>query len=252
MNTPVIIESVGFSASEAIAEYLSLSRNTVVVHGSRNFNEPTAFGDAADLPAGDFLAQMLQTARTGRLPIAVHCYYPPNELARIAQSQTVVLLGLMRKDFKRQILSNYAWRLNGLLAGRTLIMNQLNLNYEERRDGLRNAGVEPNVYTHLLLQSVESITNYNAALKEAMDVIVFMEDILDDPARLVALCGLENTSGLPNDLPRRNSHNDLIRDMDIFPDMDFLFADLVGRLRFNAAGKRVSFIEFQNSITEAN
>ena len=251
MATPVIIDSVGFSASQSIAEYLSHGKNAVVVHGTRNFRNPTALGGPEDLGAHEFIAEMEESVQADTVPIAVHCYYPPPLLREIAEQQHFRFLGLMRRDLKKQILSSFSWRLNALLTGRTLIVNQLQQGLQHRSDGLRSIDVEPNIYAHLLLMSVEVVTHYNAQLKSNTSSLVFMEDIVENPLSLAKLCGLSPLESLPLELPSGNSHNNRMASWDFLPDFESLFEKIIHGLKFNSNNGSVGFDQFQKNMTEA-
>ena len=97
-----IIDSIGFSASHAMAEILRSQPNFCVTHGSKNFKEGGMIG-VNNLSVTEFVSQMLEVEKTHDHCVAVHCIFDPAATLHEAKKQRYLLRAMQEKYQKAGI-----------------------------------------------------------------------------------------------------------------------------------------------------
>jgi len=242
-----IIESIGFSATTSISKALEFGGLNYVTHGARNFNAPVAIG-LADLPIAEFLRQMNTCSTDYANAIAVHCIYNLEELQQETKDTDIALLGLCRRDQKRQILSCFYWAINNLMTGREDALRLLVQKYQSFDGLFKQCKLKSNLITHFLLYSAERVVDYNLQLINKTNSIILMEDFIESPYEHATKLGLTGIEGKNISVPESNSHNKKASKYEFLAGAEKDLDAILGILRFSYNGQNVSIAEVENLL----
>ena len=87
-----IIDSIGFSKTQAMVAILRDQPNFYVTHGSNNFKEGGMIG-ADNLSVADFVSQMLEAEKAHEHCVASHCIFNPVTTKQEAMKNNVTFMG---------------------------------------------------------------------------------------------------------------------------------------------------------------
>lgn len=249
----IIIESVGFSGTQAISKYLEQigCGNNYVTHGSRNFELQTVVG-VQDLPIKQFCDQMLEKSSHYENAVAVHCLFSQEQMQYVNMRKDVKLYGIFRKSQKKQVISCYFWLMNRLLcsenAGVTSMVKQIGVYL----DDLAKHGIKPEFKTALMLWSMMHVLSYNLALSQMCTQSIIMEDFVKFPVEHAKMLGLFYSNEQNLGVTKMNSHKDKFSKYEFMKNVDDLFeiVKLLPSLKLN--GKPTSIEELDLLIFEKN
>lgn len=200
-----IIESIGFSATHAMAAILRDQPNFHVTHGSRNFKEGGRIG-VNNLSVTDFVSQMQDAEEANDHCVAIHCLYPPETVAQEAKKKGVVFYGLCRKDTRGQVLSGFFWALKKFLYGSPDMGQHAFAILQKHGNSLKNLNISPNYMSALMLYSLQRVVSFNLELAKNSEGIIFMEDFLTHPGEFLGLFDSQPSDDEKIDVPRTVSH----------------------------------------------
>ena len=150
-----IIDSIGFSATHAMAAVLCDQPNVQVTHGSKNFKEGSRLG-VNNLNVSEFISQMQDAEEANGHCVAIHCLYDPATVAQESKKTGVDFFGLCRKDTRSQVLSGFFWALKKFLHGSPEMGQQAFTILQEHGNSLKNLNLSPNYMSALMFYSPES------------------------------------------------------------------------------------------------
>ena len=200
-----IIDSIGFSASHAMAEILRSQPNFCVTHGSKNFKEGGRIG-LNNLSISDFILQMRDAEESHDHCVAIHCLYNPATVAEEAKKNGVTFYGLCRKDIRAQVLSGFFWALNKFLYGSPDIGQQAFAILQKHSNTLKQLHISPNYMSALMFYSLKRIVGFNLDLANNSEGLIFMEDFLAHPDEFLGLFGSTPIGGKKIEVPKTVSH----------------------------------------------
>ena len=156
---PFIIDSIGFSATHAVAELLRRQKGKYVVHGSQNFKEKGEIG-SNNQSVPNFISQMLEADKHYKDVIAIHCIFDASEVEKEIKGTGVKFYGLCRRDIGGQVLSGYFWAVKKFLVGDVAIGGHVIAILEKHAEAFSSLKLAPNYKTALMFYSLQRVVTY--------------------------------------------------------------------------------------------
>lgn len=246
-----IIDSIGFSATHAMVAILRDQPNFYVTHGSKNFIEGSKIG-VNNLSVTDFVSQMLEVEKAHDHCVAVHCIFDPATTQQAAKKNKVTFYGVCRKNTKKQALSCFYWAakkfLNGEVGMSAVVIGTLH----QHSDSFSKLNLRPNYITALMFYSLERVVSYNLSLAENSSGLIFMEDFLAHPEKLLELLGADLSDDQSLDVPRTVSHQQQMSGYDFLVNCEDTLDILANALTFKFHGDQIKAEDVYQLISRKN
>ena len=244
-----IIDSIGFSATHSMAAILRGQPNLYVSHGSRNFKKGGLIG-VNNLSITDFISQMLEVEKDYDHCVAVHCIFDPLALQQEAKKNNITFYGLCRKNTKKQAMSCFYWATKKFLDGDVGISAQVIGNLNQHSDSFSKVNLQPNYITALMFYSLERVVRYNLSLADHSSGLIFMEDFLAHPEKLLELVGAKLSKEQSLDAPKTVSHKQVMSGYDFLANCEDTLDTLASVLTFEFRGEKIKATDVYSRIAE--
>ena len=244
-----IIDSIGFSATHAMAAVLRDRPGLHLTHGSRNFLKATRIGEN-NLTVSDFISQMLKAEEANEHCVAIHCLFEPTEVAHKAKDNGVTFFGLCRKETKGQVLSGFYWALRKFLNGDATMGQTIFGILQKHHHDFKTLKIPSNYISSLMVYSLQRVVSYNLALADNSEGIIFMEDFLDNPGAFLGLLGIGLKDDEKIDVPRTVSHKKKSSHYDFLADHEETLDTLMVSMSFNYQNNQIKCNEVYGVIAE--
>lgn len=238
------MESIGFCATHAISEMLRMNGKNHVSHGTQNFIKNTPIG-VDNLTFEEFHDQMLKQHGKYENCISVHSNYLPDLVARLVDGTDTRFLGLMRKSQLKQIMSCFYWAVDGFLNGRehlTLILGQIQ---NQHGNSFKKIGLPVNMCSCLMFFAFNHVANFNLLLAKFAQNIIFMEDIIANPADLVETIGISIDSKVNLAVGVGPSHANKVKEYSFLSNADQVLDTIATHARVNFGDRSYGMQEIQ-------
>jgi len=240
----IVIESIGFSATHSISEMLRMNGENYVSHGTKNFIKNTLMG-VDDLPFDEFHNQMLTLSDQYENCISVHSSYKPEEIANFIDGADTKFFGLMRKSQFMQIMSCFYWAVNGFLEGRDDMTRHLTLVHNRYGNALKQLELPLNMSCCLMFFAFQHVSNFNLKLVKNAHNIIFMEDIIANPKRLIEAIGISRDSKIDLTVGRGPSHANKAKEYAFLSNADKILEKILENTRVNIGDESFNIQEIQ-------
>ena len=244
-----IIDSIGFSASHAMAAILRGQPNFCVTHGSKNFKEGGRIG-VNNLSIRDFISQMRDAEEAHDHCVAIHCLYDPATLAQEAKKNEVTFYGLCRKDIRGQILSGFFWALNKFLYGDPHMGQQAFAVLRDQAKTFVKLNISPNYMNALMFYSLQRVVSFNLKLAENSEGLIFMEDFLSQPTEFISLFCPYPINNEKIAVPKTISHKNLSSQHEFLVDHEETLDTLMAAINVSYQGNQIDCSEIYELIAE--
>ena len=246
-----IIDSVGFAATHSMASMLRDLPNFYVTHGSRNLKEGSMIG-IDDLTVADFVSQMLEVEKTHEHCVAIHCGFNPTTIQQEAMKNNVTFYGLCRKNTNKQALSCFYWAAKKFLDGEVSIGIVVAETLNRHSKSFTKLNLKPNYITALMFYSLERVVGYNLSLADHSSGLIFMEDFLAHPEKLIDLLGADQSDNQSLEAPKTVSHKQQMSGYDFLENCEETLECLADALTFEFHGAQIKARDVYSRITEKN
>ena len=233
----IIIESIGFSATHSISDFLRLIPNIKVSHGTKNFTKNTSIG-VDNLLFDEFYNQMLSQSQKYDYCISVHSNYLPNDISKVIDEKTTKFFGLMRKSQFNQIMSCFYWAVNGFLNGREDLSRIFSEFQSTNGNSLKQIGLPVNMKTCLMLYAFNHVLKFNLELYSHTSKILFMEDIIANPRKFLNLIGISSSFEKSIKIEQGPSHKNEVKQFEFLSNADDILEKISSNFYFNYGNEK--------------
>jgi hypothetical protein len=245
----IIVESIGFCATNSISELLRINGKNLVSHGTKNFQKNTQMG-IQDLTFHEFYCQMISKSEDYENCISVHSNFNPRIISNLIEGSDTKFWALMRKKQKKQVLSCFYWAINGFLNGRknaTKFFTDTQKNYGTL---LEKIGLSVNMKTCLALYSFQHVVHYNLLLSRYADNVFFMEDFIDDPTLGAKLIGATDSNLTKLKVNQGPSHKAKVKEYEFLFDAEGIVDHIFSLVRVSSGETVYTIEEIEKIINE--
>ena len=235
----IIIESIGFSATHSISDFLRLIPNIKVSHGTRNFTKNTPMG-VDNLLFEEFYNQMLSQSQKYEYCISVHSNYSPELISKVIDEKITKFFGLMRKSQFKQIMSCFYWAINGFLNGREDFSKIFSEIQSTHGNSLKQIGLSVNMKTCLMLYAFNWVSEFNLKLISHAQKILFMEDIIANPRKFLNLIGISFSYNESLKVEKGPSHKNKVKQFEFLSNADEILEKISSHFYFNYDNAKIN------------
>ena len=246
-----IIDSIGFSATHSIASVLRNLPKFYVTHGSRNFKEGGMIG-INNLSVADFVSQMLEVEKAHEHCVAVHCIFDPATTKQEAMKKNITFYGLCRKNTDKQVLSCFYWAAKKFLDGDASMSSSVIRTLNQHAENFTKLNLQPNYITALMFYSLNRVVPYNLSLADNSSGLIFMEDFLAHPEKLLDALGVDLTDGQCIEAPKTVSHTQKLSGYDFLANCEETLDILADAITFGWHGGQIKTKDVYSRIAEKN
>ena len=236
MMSIIIIESVGFSATQSISKMLQSDSKNYVSHGTKNFKNQTMMG-SKDLSFSEFFGQMNELQDKYANCIAVHNNFIPYEIAKVTGPTDAKFFGLARRSQKKQILSCFYWAVKRFLDGDQFFKEQLSIGHNQYAHMFNHIGLQSNMITCLMVYAINHVVSYNIEIAKYAEKIFFMEDIIRNPNSFAAETGCFYNKNLCLNVAPGYSHKAKIKHLGFVTGEENVLQELLKVVKFDDEGQ---------------
>ncbi len=239
----MIVDSIGFAATHSITEILGEVPNSIVSHGSRNFEVRKRLGND-DVDVFEFARQVSHRMSEGHACFALHTIYHPSDLKRACEKEGVPCKILVRRP-EAQVRSCFSWAVKKIINGDQGAFIKMLESYTKM---IRPSGVPATLSNCAYAFAASHVMNFNISAIASGVEIIRMEEVLSSKEAFCEAFGLSEDNKLSyfegNEF-QRASHKSKLSDLGLAePDIGRLQSCLSPAVN----GRTYSWKEFEDLL----